>query len=549
MKVKDNILYAGDYDKKFNFYSLGHFVINSLKHGGDREALVNGATGLSWTYADILEETNKYARSFFAFGIRRNDRIAIISENRHEVAAITFAAFCLNAIVSPINYTYTKRELQHALKLSQPKIVIVSETSAKTTIDVCKELKFVEKIILLDKITETYSSDDRVISVIDFNRQYELNSFFLNYVIAEQTDVDEQTAMIFLSSGTTDLSKGCETTGGNLFKVIDQYSSSLLNHKRFDERITTLNIAPWFHIMGFTNLFLILSSNRFRCIFLPKFDLSLFLSSIQKYKVSSMTIPPPVVILLAKNPLVDKFDLSSLKLILSGAAPLGRDIEVQIKTRFNNNIKLFTGYGLSEANIVVYNIAFDGRTLGSVGDLMKGMYAKVIDKQGKALGPNKIGELCFKGPLVMKGYFENPKATAETIDKDGYLHSGDLGYYDENFQFYVVDRLKELIKYKGFQVAPAELEGLLLSHPKIKDVGVIGIPDETAGELPFAFVVKQDGIELTAKEVKEFVEKNASNAKWLRGGVKFIPEIPKNPSGKILRRVLREYYKNMQAKL
>jgi acyl-CoA synthetase (AMP-forming)/AMP-acid ligase II len=149
----------------------------------------------------------------------------------------------------------------------------------------------------------------------------------------------------------------------------------------------------------------------------------------------------------------------------------------------------------------------------------------------------------------MRGYRDDPEATASTIDKDGWLHSGDLGYYDEDKQFFIVDRLKELIKYKGYQVPPAELEGVLLMHPKIKDAGVIGIPDKNAGELPFAFVVKEEGSGLTEQDVKDFVVKNASNPKWLRGGVKFMDEIPKNPSGKILRREMREFYKNMKAKL
>lgn len=186
---------------------------------------------------------------------------------------------------------------------------------------------------------------------------------------------------------------------------------------------------------------------------------------------------------------------------------------------------------------------------GSVGQPLKGIYAKVIDESGKTLGPNQQGELCFKGDKIMKGYINDPKATAETIDKDGWLHSGDIGYYDEDEQFYIVDRLKELIKYKAYQVPPAEIEGLLLTNPKVKDVGVIGIPDENSGELPFAFVVKQPGAKLTEQEVIDFVAKNTSKAKWIRGGVKFIDEIPKNPSGKLLRREMREMYKNMKSKL
>lgn len=186
---------------------------------------------------------------------------------------------------------------------------------------------------------------------------------------------------------------------------------------------------------------------------------------------------------------------------------------------------------------------------GSVGEPLRGVYAKVIDENGASLGPNKLGELCFKGDRIMKGYINNEKETKSTIDKDGWLHTGDIGYYDDDRQFFIVDRIKELIKYKASQVPPAEIESLLLTHEKIKDCGVIGIPDEESGELPFAFVVKQPNCQLTENEVIEFVKKNASKAKWLRGGVKFIELIPKNPSGKLLRREMKEMHKNMKSKL
>lgn len=165
------------------------------------------------------------------------------------------------------------------------------------------------------------------------------------------------------------------------------------------------------------------------------------------------------------------------------------------------------------------------------------------------MGPNQQGELCFKGDLIMKGYLNDKEATNNAIDKDGWLHTGDIGYYDEDKQFFIVDRLKELIKYNAFQVAPAEIEALLLSNPKVKDCGVIGIPDETAGELPFAYVVKQPGVQVTAKDIIQFVADNTSKAKRLRGGVKFIDEIPRNASGKILRRTMREMYKSSKSKL
>jgi 4-coumarate--CoA ligase len=206
------------------------------------------------------------------------------------------------------------------------------------------------------------------------------------------------------------------------------------------------------------------------------------------------------------------------------------------------------GFGMSETTFGTLGTSLIIKP-GSVGQPLKGVYAKVIDENGKSLGPNQRGELCFKGDRIMKGYINDSGSTDETIDKDGWLHSGDIAYYDEENQFYIVDRLKELIKYKAFQVPPAEIEALLLTNPKIKDCGVIGIPDEASGELPFAYVVKQPGVQLTEQEIINFVAENASKAKWLRGGVKFIDAIPKNPSGKILRREMREMYKNSKSKL
>lgn len=187
---------------------------------------------------------------------------------------------------------------------------------------------------------------------------------------------------------------------------------------------------------------------------------------------------------------------------------------------------------------------------GSVGKVLSGTQVKVVDTEtGRAVGPFEKGEICFKGDCIMKGYIGNKAATDETI-KNGWLHSGDIGYYDNDLEFFIVDRLKELIKYKGFQVAPAELEALLLQHPKIKDAAVIGKPDLEAGELPMAFVVRQQFAKnLSEQEVMDFVAKNVSSAKKLRGGVVFIDGVPKNPSGKILRRLLRDMLKNSNSKL
>lgn len=252
---------------------------------------------------------------------------------------------------------------------------------------------------------------------------------------------------------------------------------------------------------------------------------------------------PPIIVILAKSPLVDKYDLSSVQEIACGAAPLGRDTEEEVMIRLNT--KLGQGYGLTETSpIVLAPPRFERRT-GSSGVLIPNTECKVVDLEtGAPLGANKDGELWFRGPQIMKGYLNNPDATNNCIDNEGWFHTGDIGHYDEEGYFYIVDRLKELIKYKGFQVAPAELEGTLLSHNSIADAAVIGVPDLQAGELPKAFVVLKPNMALTKDEIMKFVEGRLSPHKHLRGGVEFIDQIPKSLSGKILRRQLRQRVKS-----
>lgn len=254
------------------------------------------------------------------------------------------------------------------------------------------------------------------------------------------------------------------------------------------------------------------------------------------------------MVFLAKSPLVDQYDISSLRVIFCGAAPLTHEVEQAVSARLNRPM-IRNGYGMTEGTVAFTGQNYEFCKSGSVGKIIAGVQGRVVDPEtGLVLGANEEGELQFKG-ATMKGYVDDQKATSATMTDDGWLRTGDIGYYDMNEEFFVVDRLKELIKYKGFQVAPAELEGLLLKNKKIADVGVIGIPDERAGELPFAFVVKQPKVDLTESEVVDYVAKEMSDAKRLRGGVRFVDSIQKNPSGKILRRELRALYKTTKSKL
>ncbi|KAG5667503.1 hypothetical protein PVAND_015482 [Polypedilum vanderplanki] len=553
MQCEDNpnIIYGGDVEdayeegEKRNFESLGQMILENLALGNNRPLFINGATDETITFNDVRKNTITFAKALHGFGIKENDTVAIISENRLEFPSISYGAICLNAIVAPINSSYTERELKHALNLSKPKIIFTSKLTSQKIIAVCKELKFIQKVILIDNNDQ---KSENSLTIGEFVKKYEDKNFNVENFVAKKVDTENLTTLILLSSGTTGLAKAVEITQLNIMSTIDSAKVMFEVMKMLYEKdVVYFNIAPWFHTLGYISMCLLACSSSSVFIFLPKFEERTFLRAIEKYKVNVLTVVPPIMLLLAKSPLVDEYDLSSILEIGCGAAHLSSEVEEQVRNRLKN-VTVRQGYGLSEATYSTLGASVLVKP-GSVGQPVRGIYAKIVDENNVALGPNKVGELCFKGPRIMKGYKSNKLATNEMIDKDGWLHTGDLGYYDEDFQFYIVDRLKELIKYKGFQVAPAELEGLLLSNPKIKDAGVIGIPDDFAGELPFAFIVKQENVELSEQEVKNFVKENASNVKWLRGGVKFIDEIPKTQSGKILRRELKDLYKSTKSKL
>eukprot|EP00026_Physarum_polycephalum_P004972 Phypoly_transcript_04998.p1 GENE.Phypoly_transcript_04998~~Phypoly_transcript_04998.p1 ORF type:complete len:440 (+),score=65.65 Phypoly_transcript_04998:698-2017(+) len=353
----------------------------------------------------------------------------------------------------------------------------------------------------------------------------------------EKFDPITTVAIIPYSSGTTGLPKGVELTHYNVVANLMQLMTMQVGIYR--EHDTLIGFVPFFHIYGIVVAIGLTFRMCHTLVVMPRFDPVHFFQIIQEYKVTVLPVVPPVVLLLAHDPIVSKYDLSSVRVVISAASPLGQEQEQALKKRMPN-ILLVQAMGMTELSPLTHTTNVFTNAPGSVGQLVANMKLKIIDVEtGKELGINQKGELWMTGPNVMKGYLHNPKATSETIDKDGYLHTGDVGYVDENLNMYIVDRVKELVKYKGFQVAPAELEALLLTHPDIADVAVIGKPDEEAGEVPLAFVVLKKDHKATEKEIVAWAEKKTAHYKKLRGGVRFVEAIPKSASGKILRRLLR----------
>ena len=335
------------------------------------------------------------------------------------------------------------------------------------------------------------------------------------------------------SSGTTGLPKGVMLTHRNLVANICQMTQQPF---REDERV--LAVLPFFHIYGLVVLMNLPLYRGWTVVTMPRFDLAEFLRVVQEYRITRAWVVPPIVLALAKHPLIDEFDLSSLEFMFSGAAPLSAELEVACGKRLG--CRMQQGYGLTETSPVTHWATDDlaGQVPGSIGPLAPNTECRIVDVATREDAPDgEPGELCIRGPQVMKGYLNDPQATARAIDPDGWLHTGDVARVEEDGSLRIVDRLKELIKYKGYQIAPAELEAVLLTHPAIADAAVIPVPDEEAGEVPKAFVVPSGPI--TAEEVTRFAAGRVAPYKKLRA-VEIVEEIPKSPSGKVLRRVLIE---------
>jgi acyl-CoA synthetase (AMP-forming)/AMP-acid ligase II len=336
------------------------------------------------------------------------------------------------------------------------------------------------------------------------------------------------------SSGTTGLPKGVMLTHYNLVANILQARSVL----SLDERDTMLGVLPFFHIYGMTVIMNLALHVGATVVIMQRFDLEQCLDILQKYQVTFAPVVPPIVLALAKNPLVERYELRTLRMIFSGAAPLRENIAAAASARLG--CPVLQGYGLTETSPVTHAVRAHASQTGaaSIGQPVPNTEVMVVDLAGgSALGPNQEGEICVRGPQVMKGYLNRADATQAMIDTEGWLHTGDVGYAAEDGSFFIVDRLKELIKYKGMQIAPAELEAVLLGHPSVADAAVVPVPDEAAGQVPKAFVVLKS--EVAVDEIMGYVAARVAPYKKLRS-LEVVDQIPKSPSGKILRRVLVE---------
>ncbi|XP_063244292.1 luciferin 4-monooxygenase-like isoform X2 [Bacillus rossius redtenbacheri] len=508
--------------------SLGEKLYRNLLEQGDKTVMVDGLTRREMTARRLLELSSRLAEGLRARGVLPGDTVAVCSENSLEYCLPVLAALYLGAVCAPLNATYTPRELQHALGLSRPKAVFCS----RLTEDAVREAVEAVKAAGAEPLVAVLDGDP---GLLPLAAAVGVSPGFAPRPVPRPED---QVAFVMCSSGTTGLPKGVLITHANML-----YCNALRRYDKIrgpSDVDKVLAYLPMSHALGITMLTACLEEGVL-LIVMPSFQPDLFLQLIQDYKVEYVPLVPPLVAFLAKHPMVADYDLSSLRRVSCGAAPLSADLLRQFLARFPHVQHVTQGYGLTECTLGAVFTPFGSDNHASVGTVVPGMELKIADPEtGAALEAGRRGEICFRGPLVMKGYAGDPRATAQAVDGDGWLRTGDVGFLDQQGFLYVVDRIKELIKYQGFQVPPAELEAILMSHPAVMDAAVVGVPDARAGELPRAFVVKKKDV--SERELVDFVAKQVSPPKRLRGGVQFVDSIPKNPSGKILRREVKELY-------
>jgi acyl-CoA synthetase (AMP-forming)/AMP-acid ligase II len=496
---------------------LSSFVLQHSSRLGDKPALIDGSTGRAVTYAQLAHAVRLVASGLAGRGLTKGDVFAIFSPNLPEYAIAMHAVGTLGGVLAPIYPLLIARELAGQLKEAGARYLLTIPQLMPTVLEAVEQTNVREIFVFGEAEGATpfaslLQSDGRLPAV----------------EIAPREDLF---ALPF-SSGTTGLPKCVMLTHYNLIANLCQMDSV----SAISESDRVICVVPCAHLYGMHVLMNLGLSVGATIITLPRFELAQFLQVMQDYRITRAPVVPTIVHALAYHPLVADYDLSHLKRVHSGGAPLAASVARDCAERLNVHLRY--GYGQTEVSPLSHMSAEEDTEAGagSVGYCLPGTECKVMDYvSGRELGPHEQGELWTRGPQVMKGYLNEPAATAAAIDPDGWLHTGDIGYADEAGHFYIVDRLKELIKFKGLQVAPAELEALLLSHPAIADAAVIPFPDEEAGEIPKAFVVLK--AEADDEEILSFVAERVAPHKKIRR-LERIEQIPRSPAGKILRREL-----------
>ncbi|XP_015428610.1 PREDICTED: 4-coumarate--CoA ligase 2-like isoform X2 [Dufourea novaeangliae] len=499
------------------------YVWKNVENHGNLTALVCSVTGRKYTYSQARDAANYIGRSLLNIGLRKGDTVALIAPNYPESVLAFLGILEAELIVTTVNPFYTPYEISRQLKSSGAAAIIAVTEIAGNALEAAKgNLPPGASVIVIDD--GTGSSPEGTIPFMDLiTRGKSLPP--IKHGAVSVNDV----AVLPYSSGTTGMPKGVMLTHKNLVSNMEM-TEMTVDERMWKTSSATFQevmplILPFFHIFGMNGLTLPRLARGTQIITVPKFVPEQFIQLLANHKMTGMYLVPPLLLFFNASPFVKKEHLENMHHAVIGAAPMAKDDFRRFYDKFQlnqDNMKFCQGYGLTETSPVCC-FEVSGTKPGSIGKTIPGCEVRVVDPTTNkdVARPGETGEIWIKGPHVMKGYYNNEAATQSMIVEDGWLKTGDIGHYDEEYDFYITDRLKELIKVKGFQVAPAELEALLRSHPGVVEAGVVGVPDARCGEVPKAFIVPKKGSNPTVESIQNFVKGKVSDYKELKGTLGF----------------------------
>ncbi|OEL20629.1 putative 4-coumarate--CoA ligase 3 [Dichanthelium oligosanthes] len=507
--------------------SLQAYCFERLPEVSSRPCLIDGQTGAVHTYADVELLSRRAAAALRGLGVGKGDVVMNLLRNCPEFAFVFLGAARLGAATTTANPFYTPHEIHRQAAAAGAKVIVTEACAAEKVREFAAERGV--PVVTVDGASEGCLELKDLMDAAE------------PLAADEEVDPDDVVALPY-SSGTTGMPKGVMLTHRSLVTSVAQQVDGENPNLYFSKDDVVLCVLPLFHIYSLNSV--LLAGLRAGCaiVIMRKFEIGALVELVRAHGVTVAPFVPPIVVEIAKSTRVGADDLASIRMVMSGAAPMGKDLQDAFMAKIPNAV-LGQGYGMTEAGpVLAMCLAFAKEPFevksGSCGTVVRNAELKIVDPDtGASLGRNQPGEICIRGEQIMKGYLNDPEATKNTIE-DGWLHTGDIGYVDDDDEIFIVDRLKEIIKYKGFQVPPAELEALLITHPQIKDAAVVSMKDELAGEVPVAFIIRTEDSEISENEIKQFVAKEVVFYKRINK-VFFTDSIPKNPSGKILRKDLR----------
>jgi acyl-CoA synthetase (AMP-forming)/AMP-acid ligase II len=495
-------------------FALPELLRRSAERFGDKPALI-GADGTTRTYRDLWSHARKVARLLQDNGIEKGDKVGIFSPNLVDYAAVFYGSLLAGATVTTLNPLYREREIEHQLNDAEAVALFVFSPMAAPVQAARQNLPRLRHTWPIESLPELVGGLPEKYRPVGINPR-------------------EDVAALPYSSGTTGLPKGVMLTHFNIGANVQQG----LAVKQADSDAVSLCVLPFFHIYGMTVLLSIGIALGATGIVMMRFDAEQMLHLIDKYHITNVYLAPPAILAMTNVPNLSRFDISSLRVIQSGAAPLPPEIGERAKSLCGCIVS--QGYGMTETSPTTNTNPFERIKLESCGPPVADTFEKIVSLDtGQELATGDVGELAVQGPQVMKGYWKRPRETKDCLSDDGWLLTGDVGWLDDDGYLHLLERKKEMIKYKGYQVAPAELEAVLHEHPAVLDAAVIPKAHLEGGEIPKAFVVLREGYQASPEELMAFVAEKVAPYKKIRE-MEFVSEIPKSAAGKILRRELIE---------